>query len=119
MMKYISTTKRGHGQHGTITQSMREYRKMDTLKNLKKKKNGLDGNRKLKSNQWNSKKVMEKNEGTEDDLVTIQKDIETAAGMVAHHSKSEREKYYGVCQRISDYARKPRRGAQQRSRGEY
>ena len=38
------------------------------------------------------KKVMEKNEGTEDDLDTIQRNIETAAGKVAHHTKSEREK---------------------------
>ena len=38
------------------------------------------------------KKVMEKNDDTEDELATIQRNIETAAGKVAHHTKAEREK---------------------------
>ena len=63
--------------------------------------NVLSGTRKKKKwTGWKSKeeqsvefnkKVMEKNEGTEDDLDTIQRNIETAAGMVAPHTKSERE----------------------------
>ena len=84
---------------------MPEYRKMCVLFLFEKErgnKSGLDG----------------KNEGSEDDLDTIQRSIETAAGMVAHHTKSEREKSQYVYQRMLDYVRKPRRDAQQRSRGE-
>ena len=36
--------------------------------------------------------VMEKNEYTEDDLATIQKNIETAAREVAHHSGASHER---------------------------
>ena len=76
-MKYTSTTKKSNGQHGTITLSVREYKKMYThLKNEKKReKRGLDGNRNLKSSQSNAKKqMMEKTESTENDLDTIQSD---------------------------------------------
>ena len=64
MMEYTSTTKRGYGQHGNMENVHSKNRK-------DRKRSRLDGNRKLKNNQWNSKKVMEKNEGTEDDLDTI------------------------------------------------
>ena len=36
-------------------------------------------------------KVMKKNEDTEEELATVQRNIETAAGKVAHHTKAERE----------------------------
>ena len=38
------------------------------------------------------RKVMEKNDATQEDLATIQKNIENTAGKVAHHTKAEREK---------------------------
>ena len=38
------------------------------------------------------KKVMEKYDDTEDDLGSIQRTIENAAGKVVHHTKAEREK---------------------------
>ena len=41
--------------------------------------------------QWNSKKV-EKNEGTEDDLDIVRRNMETAAGKVVRHTKAERGK---------------------------
>ena len=38
------------------------------------------------------KKMMEKNDDTEDDLATVERNIETATGKVAHHTKAERKK---------------------------
>ena len=40
------------------------------------------------------KRVMEKNDDTEDDLATVWRNIEIAAGEVAHHTKAEREKHF-------------------------
>ena len=64
------------------------------------------------------KKVMQKYEGTEDDLAAIQRSIENAAGKVAHHTKAEGEKKR-VHQRMSDYVRKLWRDALQSSKGNY
>ena len=40
------------------------------------------------------KKVMEENDDTEDDLAAVQRNIETAAGKVAHHTKAVRPTMY-------------------------
>ena len=45
-----------------------------------------------RANNGIQEKVIEKNYDTEDDLATIQRNIEIAAGKVAHHTKAEGEK---------------------------
>ena len=60
------------------------------------------GKRKKKWTGWKPKtdeqtmefqnKVIEKNDDTEYDLATIQRNIENAAGEVAHHTKAEKQK---------------------------
>ena len=55
----------------------------------------------------------------DEDLTTIHKAIETAAGKVAHHTKAEREKLHKVRRRMSDNARKLLRDAQNKSKEEY
>ena len=58
-----------------------------------RKRRGLVGKRKQKSNHWNSKKVMmKKNKGIEDAVGTVQRTSENAAGKVAHHTNAGREK---------------------------
>ena len=60
--------------------------------------------------------MMEKYDDTEDDLVAIQRTIETATGKVVHHTKAEREK---IMMSTPENVRKLQQGAPQRSRGEY
>ena len=43
---------------------------------------------------WKSKKKVEKNEGAEDDLDVVRRNMATAAGEVVRHTKAEREKNY-------------------------
>ena len=93
MMKFTSTAKRGNGQLGTVTLFFREYRRMGILIILEKeRKSGVDGKPKAEEQSVEFKKKVEKSEGTEADLDAVQRNIETAAGKVAHHTKSEREK---------------------------
>ena len=53
----------------------------------------------------------------DEDLATTQKNIEIAAGCVAHHTKAERTTKNRVRQRMSDYVRKLLHDARKRSRG--
>ena len=66
-------------------------------------KNFPNGKRKKKWTEWKPKtdeqtiefrkKVTEKKDDTEDDLATVQRNIDTAAGEVAHHTRAERETF--------------------------
>ena len=73
------------------------------------------------ANNGIQEKVMEKNYDIEDDLDTIQRNIETAAGEVAHHTKAERDQIIMSTPKnvMSDNVRNPLRDALQRSKGKY
>ena len=95
MVKYTSTMMRGLGQHGTTTPFMRGYRKKSQQKTCEGKENEKVDWMETKDRRANNgfrKKVMEKNGDTEDHLAIIQRNLEKAAGKVAHHTKAKREK---------------------------
>ena len=102
MMKFLSTMMKGHGLHGlhgTTTTFVLGYRKKSNQKTIAK------GKRKKMWTGWKPKndvhkfefrrKVMEKDgDKFDEDLITFQKTVETAAGKVAHCTEAERENIF-------------------------
>ena len=93
MMKYTSTTKGGCGQHGIINYPIFARIQEDVhTKKLKRGKKWTGWKPKTEERSLTFKKMMEKNDGTEDCLANIQKNTENAARKVAHHAKQRERK---------------------------
>ena len=105
------------GQRGTTTLFFARRQEEEQIERFPK------GNRKKKWTGWKPKtdeqriefrkKVMVYGDDKiDEDLTTIQKAVETAAGKVAHLSKADRETLYRVRRIMSDFVRKLLRDAQ-------
>ena len=93
-MKYTFTTQEDFGQLWTTTLSSREYKKKNTSKSFKKRNKKWTGWKPTTEDQsMHFKKEVTKNAGNkEENLSTVQKNIENAARKIRHRTKAQREK---------------------------
>ena len=79
------------------------------------RRNGQDGGQKLtsKKSEFLKDVARSRDEQLEANLETIQKDIEDAAGKVAHSTKKTRGKLQNEHRRMCEFVKKPPQGAQQ------
>ena len=95
MMKCAFATTSGRGQRGTATQNMPGYRMKNKQKVFRQERKRRRSGQETDVQKIDCRKnVMEKGDDKiDEDLATIQKAVEIAAGRVAHHTKAEKTNY--------------------------